>query len=171
MDVHSLKWTDLEQRPYLWAVVHEALRVMPGVTHRSARIAREEDLVYRSADGAVEWVIPRGTPIGMTSVLNHSNAALFPEPERFRPERWLLADGQPDHALEKRLIAFGRGSRACIGTHLAYCEIYIMVAIMALRVLPRARLHDTTAADLTYDHDLVVLQTKKGSITTKITIS
>ena len=42
---------------------------------------------------------------------------------------------------------------------------------MALRVLPRAQLHETTVEDLTYDHDLVVLQTKKGSITTKITIS
>lgn len=45
-----------------------------------------------------------------------------------------------------------------------------MTAAVALRVLPRAKLYDTTVEDLTYDHDLIVVQTKKGSISVKITI-
>lgn len=108
-------WTDLEQRPYLWAVIHEALRMMPGVSHRSARIAREEDLVYTTADQKMRWVIPRGTPIGMTSMINHYNEDLFQQPAKYLPERWLLAHGQPNHALEKNLISFGRGTRNCVG--------------------------------------------------------
>lgn len=115
VDPFNLKWTDLEQRPYLWAVIHEALRLTPGVSHRSARIARTEDLVYKSKDGRVQWIIPRGTPIGMTSVINHSNEELFPNPDEFIPERWIV-DGQPNHALEKLLISFGKGTRSCIGT-------------------------------------------------------
>lgn len=115
VDPANLKWTDLEQRPYLWAVIHESLRMMPGVSHRSARIAREEELFYKSRDGKVEWTIPRGTPIGMTSMINHFNEELFPEPNEFRPERWLLPDGQPNHKLQKILISFGKGSRSCIG--------------------------------------------------------
>lgn len=114
MDPAKLKWTELEQRPYLWAVVHEALRVMPGVSHRSARIARDEDLVYRTRDGKKEWVIPRGTPIGMTSMINHWDPELFPNPDEFVPERWLV-DGQPNYKLQKILIAFGKGSRSCVG--------------------------------------------------------
>jgi hypothetical protein len=55
-------------------------------------------------------------------------------------------------------------------SRLAYCELYIMTAAVALRVLPRAKLYDTTVEDLTYDHDLIVVQTKKGSISVKITI-
>lgn len=46
-----------------------------------------------------------------------------------------------------------------------------MTAILALRVLPRARLHETTLENISYDHDLVVLQTKKGSISVRIAIS
>lgn len=88
---------------------------MPGVSHRSARIAREEDLVYKSQDGKVEWLIPRGTPIGMTSMINHFDKSFFPNPEEFQPERWLLDDGQPNHKLQKFLIAFGKGTRSCIG--------------------------------------------------------
>lgn len=114
VDPFNLKWIDLEQRPYLWAVIHEALRLTPGVSHRSARIARTEDLVYNSKDGNIRWVIPRGTPISMTSVINHSNEALFPNPDAFIPERWLV-DGQPNYALEKMLISFGKGTRLCLG--------------------------------------------------------
>lgn len=114
LDPLNLKWTQLEQKPYLWAVIHEALRLMPGVSHRSARIAREEHLVFTDESGQT-WVVPRGTPIGMTSVIQHSNETLFPKPKEFIPERWLLDDGRQNYALEKNLIAFGRGSRACLG--------------------------------------------------------
>ncbi|KAK1732034.1 hypothetical protein CTAM01_12799 [Colletotrichum tamarilloi] len=166
----NLKWTELEQKPYLWAVIHESLRMMPGVSHRSARIAREEDLVYRTRDGKKEWLIPRGTPVGMTSMINHWNEELFPNPGEFIPERWLI-DGKPNYKLEKFLLAFGKGSRSCIGENLAYCEVYHMVAMMALRVIPRSNLFETTVEDISYDHDLIVVQTKKGSISVKIKIT
>ena len=45
----------------------------------------------------------------------HWNEELFPDPDEFVPERWLLPDGQPNHQLAKKLIAFGKGSRSCIG--------------------------------------------------------
>lgn len=53
---------------------------------------------------------------------------------------------------------------------LAYCEVYIMAALVALRIIPRARLFETTVEDISYDHDLIVVQTKKGSISVKIQI-
>jgi len=110
----TLRWTELEQRPYMWALIQESLRMMPGVSHRSARIAREEDLLYKSEDGKTEWVIPRGTPIGMTSVINHWDKGLFPNPDEFNPDRF-LEGGQPNLKLSKYLIAFSKGTRSCIG--------------------------------------------------------
>ncbi|KXJ87359.1 benzoate 4-monooxygenase cytochrome P450 [Microdochium bolleyi] len=179
----TLKWSHLEQKPYFWALVQEALRVMPGVSHRSARIARYEDLHYQSAvpegtSGAghlpqYDYVIPRGTPIGMSSVVNHADPGLFPDPDEFRPERWLLEDGSPNYKLHKYLLAFSRGSRSCIGENLAYCEIYLMTALMAIQVIPRATLHEQgdPKEKFRYDHDMIVLQTKKGSISCRISIS
>lgn len=114
IDPAHLKWTELEKRPYLWAVIHEALRHMPGIAHRSARIAREEDLFYRSRDGTTEWVIPRGSAIGMTARINHWDPEVFPNPDDFSPERWLV-DGKPDYGLQRLLMSFGKGSRVCIG--------------------------------------------------------
>lgn len=115
LNPQNVKWVELEKVPYFWAVLQECLRMMPGVSHRSARIAREEELHYTSADGTSDWVIPRGTPIGMTSMINHWNKELFPSPDEFLPERWLLANGLPNYQLQKKLIAFGKGSRSCIG--------------------------------------------------------
>ncbi|PLB51033.1 cytochrome P450 [Aspergillus steynii IBT 23096] len=115
IDPGNLRWTELEKHSYLWAIIHESLRMMPGVSHRSARIARDEDLVYKSRhDENIKWVIPRGTPIGMTSMINHWDKGLFPNPDEFIPERWLV-DGQPNYKLQRMLIAFGKGSRTCIG--------------------------------------------------------
>ncbi|CAA9961209.1 Benzoate 4-monooxygenase cytochrome P450 [Pyrenophora teres f. maculata] len=167
---NTIKWVELEKVPYFWAVLQECLRMMPGVSHRSARIATHEDLHYVSADGKSDWVIPRGTPIGMTSMINHWNTELFPDPDEFLPERWLLKDGSQNYALQKKLIAFGKGTRSCIGEQLAYCELYIMCAHMVLDVVPRAKLVDTVKDDISYDHDLIVAQTTKGSISVRIAI-
>jgi hypothetical protein len=46
-----------------------------------------------------------------------------------------------------------------------------MAALLAFQVIPRARLYETTLEDITYDHDLIVVQTKKGSISVRIAIS
>lgn len=89
--------------------------MMPGVSHRSARSAPTEELHYTSANGKVDFIIPRGTPIGMTSMINHWNTELFPNPDDFLPERWLLEGNQPNYQLQKKLIAFGKGTRSCIG--------------------------------------------------------
>lgn len=53
---------------------------------------------------------------------------------------------------------------------LAYCEVYIMTALMAFHVIPRANLVDTTRENFDYDHDMIVPQTKFGSISCKIAI-
>lgn len=50
--------TELEQLPYLNAVVQEGLRLSYGVSHRLPRIAPDETLRY--TDGDKTWLIPPG---------------------------------------------------------------------------------------------------------------
>lgn len=114
IDPSNLKWTELEKRPYFWAVVHEALRMFPAASQRTARVAPYEDVVYRSQDGKIEWFIPRGTPMSSSPIINHYNEDLYPNPEEFAPERWLV-DGKPNYELRKMLITFSKGSRSCLG--------------------------------------------------------
>lgn len=44
------------------------------------------------------------------STFVHYNSELFPEPYKFRPERWL-----ENPKLENWLVAFSRGPRSCPG--------------------------------------------------------
>lgn len=52
---------------------------------------------------------------------------------------------------------------------LALCELYIVTAILALRVLPNLKLHDTVYEDIKYDFDALTSQPKKGSRGIRIT--
>lgn len=52
---------------------------------------------------------------------------------------------------------------------LAECEVFIMGALIVLRVIPRARLV-STVEDITYYRDAIVPWTETGPISTKITI-
>ncbi|VUC28941.1 unnamed protein product [Clonostachys rosea] len=171
-DPHKLSWVQLEKYPYLHGVVFETLRVALGISVRTTRIAREEDLVYNNR--GFSYVIPRGATIGMSAFINHNNEEIFPDPHKFEPGRWITAQGKPDYAMEKYILSFSKGSRQCIGMScqpiltdwadsLAFCELYLATAAMALRVLPHLELHDTVYEDIKYDHDALTPQPKKGA--------
>lgn len=46
-----------------------------------------------------------------------------PDPDAFRPERWLDAPEDVASAMERAWFPFGGGSRACIGKNLALLEM------------------------------------------------
>ncbi|KAJ4390102.1 hypothetical protein N0V93_007575 [Gnomoniopsis smithogilvyi] len=160
---------ELERLPYLGAVIKEGLRLSYGVSSRTARIATEEDLVYRGEWNKkdVEYIIPRGYGVGMSTVVTHHNESIFPDSHRFLPERWLDDQNKPD----KGLMAFGKGSRRCLASNLAITEIHFTVVALAIRVWPRMSLFETSDEDLAYDHDMFVPMPKKGSMGLRVTIS
>ena len=134
---------ELEQLPYLSAVILEGFRLSYGVTQRLQRVSPDAPLVFR------DWVIPAGTPVGMTSIFMHDNPELFPEPYVFRPERWLEPGAK--ERLEKYLVNFGKGSRACLGINLAQAEIRFTLAAIFRRF--NLQLYETTRDDVDIVHD------------------
>jgi hypothetical protein len=46
-----------------------------------------------------------------------------------------------------------------------------MSTLMDFRIIPRARLYEITVEDMSYDHELIVVQTEKGSISVRIELS
>ncbi|KAH9909477.1 cytochrome P450 [Xylariomycetidae sp. FL2044] len=166
LDAKNLTWSSLEKLPYLGAVISEALRLSYGVSSRMPRVPRDEHLLYRgevSGRGKVEYVIPKGTPIGMSPAIMHHNEDVFPNSHEFMPERWLDQEGLRRPNMEKALLSFSRGSRQCLGINLAYCELYLTTAALALRVFPHMKLYETDINDVKYDHDLITAQARKGS--------
>ncbi|KAI1761930.1 cytochrome P450 [Hypoxylon sp. FL1150] len=123
----TLEWERkvLEQLPYLTAILMEGLRLSPAIGTRMARIAPDRDLSYE------KWTIPAGTPVGMTLVLMHSDDSIYPDPHRFSPERWMDPDAR--RKLDKAFAPFSKGTRNCLGMHLAWAEMYILIATLVQR--------------------------------------
>lgn len=126
----------LEKLPYLSTVVHEVHRFAHGVVGRLERVSPDSALHY------ADWIIPAGTPVSMTSLLQHRDASLFPDPLRFDPERWM---GEGGRALERYLVPFSKGTRQCLGINLATAEIYLTLATVFRRF--EMRLWETGARD------------------------
>jgi len=110
---------ELERLPFLTGVLKEGLRLGYGATGRSARIAPDASLKCGN------WVIPPGTPVSLTIPLTHHDETIFPNPEAFLPDRWILEDSS---RLDKYLVSFSKGSRVCVGMNLAWAELYLCIA-------------------------------------------
>ncbi|TDZ41567.1 Cyrochrome P450 monooxygenase [Colletotrichum trifolii] len=165
-------WTALENLPYLGAVLQEGLRLSYGVSARTARIPTQENLVYRGEFNKkpVEYVIPSGYAIGMSSAITHHDERVFPDSYEFVPERWLDENNQRRKDVERGMLAFSKGSRSCLGMNLALCEMNLCLTALALRVLPNMQLFDTEDEDVAYDHDMFVPEPAKGTTGVRVKI-
>jgi cytochrome P450 len=95
--------------------------------------------------------VPAGTAVGINPYVVGRNKDVYgADADVFRPDRWLRGadESESDHALRMRAwnaadLAFGGGSRVCIGRHLAALEIYKLVATLVARY--RIEMVDPTA--------------------------
>ncbi|MCJ1314498.1 hypothetical protein MMC25_008180 [Agyrium rufum] len=121
----SMSLRELEQLPYLTAVIMEGLRLNLGLATRLARIAPDRDLHYD------KWTIPAGSPVGMTIFLMHLDEHVYPRPEEFDPDRWL--ENALIRKADKIFAPFSQGTGNCIGMHIAWAELYLTIAMLVSR--------------------------------------
>ena len=137
----------LESIEYLVAILYESLRNFHGVTQRLQRISPDQVIHYK------DYALPPGTPISMTGVFTHDNPDIFLEPYEFRPERWLPLSTNGVR-LQKYLMAFGKGSRQCVGMELGKAEVMTALATVFRRFGRKMSLVDTyREKDIDVMHD------------------
>ncbi len=114
---------------YLDAMIKESLRihpVIPGV----GRVLMERETVGGES-------LPPGVVVGCSIYLAHMNPEVWPEPERFDPDRFLGKRPSPN-----TYFPFGGGIRRCIGEAFALYEMRIVLATVLSRLVPeRAPFH------------------------------
>ncbi|KAI0061754.1 cytochrome P450 [Artomyces pyxidatus] len=136
-------YSDRPRLPYIDAICKELLRwrlVGPlGVPHAST-----EDDVY---DG---YFIPKGAQFSPARAILH-DPTMYPDPEKFNPERFLAADGQvKDDPLLSAVFGFGR--RICPGRHIVDATLYIVVAsVLAAFTIGKAK--DAEGNEIPVDGD------------------
>lgn len=115
----------LAKLPYLEAVVQETLRLYPTVAIATRQLAQPFELKGH--------LLPAGVIVGAATSLVHYREDLYPEPERFRPERFLGKTFGP-----AEYFPFGGGARRCLGAAFAMYEIKIVIATLLRAVRVRA---------------------------------
>ena len=108
---------------YLEATVLETLRARPVIVDVARRLTAPARLG--------EYEIPAGTFVMAAIAALHHREDLFPEPEEFRPERFL--GRRPDNYA---WIPFGGGVRRCVGAAFAEYEMRVVLRT----ILERAEL-------------------------------
>lgn len=100
--------TPFDQLPFLDAVVQEGLRCYPPIPMSLPRYVPQGG---RSIDG---FFFPQGTIVSCQGYSVHRiNQDVFPEPDRFNPDRWLTAEG--DTKRRRLMFSFSNGGRGCVG--------------------------------------------------------
>jgi cytochrome P450 len=103
---------------YLGALVKEVLRMRPPIPVAAGR-RLEEPLEIGS------HVVPAGTMILIDAWGVHHDPDVHPEPEAFRPERFLDRSPEP-----YTWLPFGGGAHRCLGAALAELEIKVALTTM-----------------------------------------
>lgn len=108
------------ERAYLEAVVSETLRLRPVISIVARRLTQPVEI------GG--WLLPAGITVAPSIYLVHRRPDIYPEPEVFRPERFLEA--KPG---TYTWIPFGGGVRRCIGGAFAHFEMQVVLAELVKR--------------------------------------
>jgi cytochrome P450 len=116
---------------YLDAVIEETLRVRPVVPFIGRQLRVPAEL------GGYE--LPEGAVVMPSIYLAHTRADLYPDPQAFRPERF-LDEGPGPRPDTYSWIPFGGGTRRCIGAAFAQLEMRVVLRT----VLGQAELRPAT---------------------------
>ena len=109
---------DIARLPYLNATLKEAMRLYAPTTGLFTRVALRDVTI-------AETPVARGTLVAIPVWHLHHDARSFPEPEAFRPERFL--PGAP--AIPRgAYLPFGAGPHFCLGQHFATVEMAVVAA-------------------------------------------
>ena len=117
---------EVSKLEYLDATIKETMRLNP-VLPVTVRLLREPSRL-----GGFE--LPAGVVATPNVYSTHRRGDLWPDPERFRPERFLEKPAKPFH-----FLPFGGGNRTCLGMAFTYYEMKIVLAQLLRRTRLRVK--------------------------------
>lgn len=119
---------DLREMRYLEMCIKETLRLYPSVPVIARKLGEEVRL------GNV--VLPAGSNVFISPFSTHRLPHIYPDPERFDPERF--APDSSEHRHPYAYLPFSAGPRYCIGNRFAIMELKTVISALLRRyeILP-----------------------------------
>lgn len=119
-------YAKVKNLPYLKACLDESLRLSPPLSRGLERRTPPEGMQIAGEH------ISGDICVSVPAYAAHRDPAIFPDPEAYRPERWLEKEEvtQPMRAV---FIPFSTGARACIGRNVTMIEQQMLLATLVHR--------------------------------------
>ncbi|XP_068729246.1 cholesterol 24-hydroxylase-like [Montipora capricornis] len=115
-----VEYKDLGNLQYLGQSLKEGLRLHPTVNGTS-RIATKDEMLG-------EHFIPAGSSVTLSWYVLHRLPELWPEPEKFDPDRFSPDAKNSSNSLGSAYFPFSMGPRTCIGQTFAQFEARVLMA-------------------------------------------
>jgi hypothetical protein len=103
----------IDALPLLQACIQETLRRYPAAAGSEPRVTPPKGTIIHG------YPLPGGVRISCNQYSLHRQESVFPDPETWRPERWLDADVEQKAEMNRWFWAFGSGARMCLGVYFA----------------------------------------------------
>lgn len=117
-DIKLPDFKAIDALPLLDAVLQETLRIWTAVPGAQPRVTPSPSCTLAGYDS-----IPPGVRVQSYAYSLHRNPEVFPDPEEWKPERWLNADPKQLAEMRHWFWAWGSGGRMCIGSNIAiHCK-------------------------------------------------
>jgi C-22 sterol desaturase len=131
----------LDQMPYLSAVVKESMRVQPPVVmvcrpspadspcliNTRAQVPYKATKAFKISD---DYTVPANSMLIPSFYNSLHDPVVYPEPDTFRPERWLDPESSANQN-PKNYLVWGAGPHRCIGLEYATMNIMLVLGIAA----------------------------------------
>uniref|UniRef100_A0A1I8MZ63 Cytochrome P450 n=1 Tax=Musca domestica TaxID=7370 RepID=A0A1I8MZ63_MUSDO len=149
----SISYETLHGLPYLGQVISETLRKYTIVPHLN-----RQALVDYVVPGNPKYVIPKGMPVLIPAYGMHHDPDLYPNPEKFDPDRFEASAVKQRETVE--FLAFGDGPRNCIGMRFGIMQTRAGMAYLLRNF--KFSVCEETEIPLTWDTKSFVLCSKNG---------
>ncbi|KAK9155635.1 hypothetical protein Sjap_003115 [Stephania japonica] len=107
-----LEDSDISNLPYIQSIIQETLRLFPPAPFLFPHVSASECKLD-------QYDVPSGTTIVANAWAIHRDPKLWPEPNKFMPERFMQGLQQGESNNKFKYIPFGIGRRGCPGDGLA----------------------------------------------------
>ncbi|XP_058984760.1 probable cytochrome P450 6t3 [Musca domestica] len=148
----SLSYEELQALPYLEMVLCEGLRMYPAAAFINRECTALSGFRLNS-----DLFIPHGMPVYVSILGLHRDPKYWPEPEIFKPERFLFKSHKFDSTIYQ---PFGVGPHACIGSRLGLLQVKLALAHTMRRY--SVKTCPQTVKNIKFDPKSFMLQAKGG---------